>query len=123
MLMSRHPVFLFIEEITSANTKCRDKGKIVQDGREWETEATGHRGLRHQQRSGEQNGMALYVLNRYTASYSFCYLSSPIRTVPSALELPQVLLLSTGKQLAGYTADQELENPVLLTLPRRQNTI
>ncbi len=35
------------------------------------------------------------------------FLSSPIRTVPSALELPQIMLLFT-EWLAGSTADQEL---------------
>ena len=35
-------------------------------------------------------------------------LSSPIRTIPSALELPQILPLHTQEWLAGYTADQEL---------------
>lgn len=54
---------------------------------------------------------------------NFCCLSSPIRTLPSALELPQVLLLSIQKRLAGFTADQELESSAFLTLPRRQNAI
>jgi hypothetical protein len=48
------------------------------------------------------------VRTLWTALYYF--LSSPIRTIPSALELRQVLLLSRRERLAGCTADQELGN-------------
>lgn len=57
------------------------------------------------------------------ASITTGFLSSPIRTIPSALELPQVMLFSVRERLAGYTADQELGNAASLTLPRRQNSI
>ena len=42
-------------------------------------------------------------------------LSSPIRTIPSALELPQILPLHTQEWLAGSTADQELRRLRLLS--------
>ena len=57
------------------------------------------------------------------ASITTGFLSSPIRTIPSALELRQVMLFSVRERLADYTADQELGNAASLTLPRRQNSI
>src|ERR1700730_6304806 len=60
---------------------------------------------------------------REMASITTGFLSSPIRTIPSALELRQVMLFSIRERLADYTADQELGNAASLTLPRRQNSI
>src|SRR5690242_20304133 len=47
-------------------------------------------------------------LHRFLRISILSSLPSPIRTLPSALELPQILSLCT-ERLAGFTADQELE--------------
>jgi hypothetical protein len=93
------------------STKIRifyDRGKRGERGKREDTEESTTNDLRtwiHKTLYKMSFSSYLYRVLCINISSS---LPSPIRTIPSALELPQILSLCT-EWLAGFTADQELE--------------